>query len=186
MSRFLHLLPVAFVMTFVGLGAARADVKSMLLVVCEPNAPYFSIETLIVETDADLGLSALNAPVSGDVMRPLRSMIGQPIECLVGKRKVQAALTEFYGPNVRRALEAANIVVTVDGVVAAELHATHHGIQRWSGAGRGRCLYGVDLREHVERLGDGEISAGSQRPGEEKLALYKQVSAEPIIDRWTA
>ena len=136
MSRFLHLLPVAFVMTFVGLGAARADVKSMLLVVCEPNAPYFSIETLIVETDADLGLSALNAPVSGDVMRPLRSMIGQPIECLVGKRKVQAALTEFYGPNVRRALEAANIVVTADGVVAAELHATHRNTEYSDGRAR--------------------------------------------------
>jgi hypothetical protein len=137
MSRFVHLLPVAFLMTFVGLGAARADIKSMLLVVCEPNAPYFSIETLTVETDADLGLSALNAPVSGDVMRPLRSMIDRPIECVVGKRKVQATLTEFYEPNARRALEAANIVITIDGVVAAELHATHRK-QEWNGQDRAR------------------------------------------------
>jgi hypothetical protein len=109
--------------------------KSMLLVVCEPNGPYFSIETLIVETDADLGLSALNAPVSGDVMRPLRSMIGQPIECVVGKRRVQAALTEFYEPNVRRALEAAHIIITIDGIFATELHATHRS-EVWNGRAR--------------------------------------------------
>ena len=105
---------------FSGIGSAHADLNSMVLIVCEPDVPYFSFETLIVETDADLGPS-----VGGNGARPLRSMIDQPIECMVGKRKVQATLTEFYEPNVRRALEAANIIVTIDGVVAAELHATH-------------------------------------------------------------
>jgi hypothetical protein len=156
MSRFVHLLSVAFLMTFGGLGAARADIKSMLLVVCEPNAPYFSIETLTVETDADLGLSALNAPVSGDVMRPLRSMVDRPIECMVGKRKVQATLTEFYEPNVRRALEAANIVITIDGVVAAELHATHRK-QEWNRQNRARVEVSAFLIQTCESTSDEEL-----------------------------
>jgi hypothetical protein len=104
----------------------------MLLVVCEPGVPYFSIETLIVDTNADLGPS-----VGGNGLRPLRSMIDRPIECVVGKRKVQATLTEFYEPNLQRALEAANIVVMIDGKIAAELHATHRQ-QEWVSDDRAR------------------------------------------------
>lgn len=112
--------------------AAEADRNSMLLVVCEPGVPYFSIETLIVDTDAGRGPSA-----GGNGLLPLRSMIGKPIECMVGTRQVQAALTEFYESNLKRALEAADIVVTIDGEPAAELHATHRNTE-WDSDGRAR------------------------------------------------
>jgi hypothetical protein len=111
--------------------AAEADRNSMLLVVCEPGVPYFSIETLIVDTDAGHGPS-----VGGNGLLPLRSMIGKSIECMVGTRKVQADLTKFYEPNLKRALEAADIVVTIDGEPAAELHATHRNTEYSDGRAR--------------------------------------------------
>lgn len=115
-----------------GFSTAKADRNSMVLVVCEPNVPYFSFETLIVDTDTDLGPS-----VGGNGARPLRSMIAQPIACMVGKRKVEVALKEFYESNATRGLEAASIVVTIDGEMAAELNATHRNMA-WASDGRAR------------------------------------------------
>ncbi|HSE75359.1 MAG TPA: hypothetical protein VLB05_12630 [Dongiaceae bacterium] len=116
----------------------------MLLVTCEPGVPYFSIETLIVDTEADLGPS-----VGGNGLRSLRSMIDQPIECMIGKHRVQATLTEFYPANERRALEAGDIIVTVDGKVVSDLHATHRNMA-WVSDGRARVeinTYEIEICE---------------------------------------
>jgi len=121
MKHAFRLVLAALPLTAVGLGAAKADINSMLLITCEPGAPYFSIETLLVETDPDLGPS-----IGGNGLRTLRSMIDQPIQCMVGKHRVQATLTEFYPTNEHWGLESADIVVTVDGKVAADLLGTHH------------------------------------------------------------
>jgi hypothetical protein len=129
LSRF---LAASLLAMFGGFSAAKADRNSMILVVCEPDVPYFSFETLIVDTDADLGPS-----VGGNGARPLRSMIDQPVACTVGKRKVEVTLKEFYDSNAKRGLEAASIVVTIDGIMAAELHATHRNMA-WVSDGRAR------------------------------------------------
>lgn len=141
--------------------AASADRNSMVLVTCEPGVPYFSIETLIVDTDGSVG-----PVVGGNGLLPLRAMIGHPITCMVRTHEVRATLEKFFEPTVKRALEAALITIAVDGEPVAELNATHHIETRVSG---GRARVEIDDYQ-VLRCESGD----NERPvdGKERRVSY--------------
>ena len=121
---------------------ALADQHSLVQVICEPAARYFSIETILVD-GAELPLGTLS---EGNGLRTLRSLQDAPATCQVGNRQVEARVLRVYEPSEHGAavgIESGLIAVAVDGRQVAELNRTH----RASPAPRGRVTvqaYGVD------------------------------------------
>lgn len=104
--------------------AAAADRHSLVQVVCEPGARYFSVETVIVETD-ELPLGTLS---SGNGLRTLRSLQDNPATCDVAGRRVETRVLRIYEPGERgraAGIESGLIIVAVDGRQIAELNSTH-------------------------------------------------------------
>lgn len=121
---------------------AWADQHSLVQVVCEPGARYFSIETILVD-GSELPLGALS---EGNGLRTLRSLQDAPATCQVGSRQVEARVLRVYEPSEHGAavgIESGLIAVAVDGRQVAELNRTHRALP----APRGRVTvqaFGVD------------------------------------------
>jgi hypothetical protein len=131
------LLPILLAASAAGTPAA-AEQHSLVQVVCEPGARYFSVETVIVETD-ELRLGNLS---NGNGLRTLRSLQDQPATCDVAGRRVETRVLRIYEPSERgraAGIESGLIVVAVDGRQIAELNSTH----RADPAPRGRVTVGA-------------------------------------------